>query len=400
MTTKTNKSDLSLKKKYDKFFSKINKIFQERDYEITQLKYAVLIGEHVLFKGAPGTGKSMLARKVFYGFTGSEVYENQFTRFQDDSYVYGPQLLEEFKEGRVIHNTEGSLVTANFGFLDEFFNASEELLVSTNELLNERTFTRPHQKEESPLITAVMTTNQERENEKELKAVYDRIMFKSDVKGLAQATNRIKMYTNFLEGKDQNQPEFDFEDLLLLKEELENYDVEISGTILFIFDSLIFEYGVQKCEEISDRKKNSMLDLVVAHAFLRDADSIAFEDLEIIKYALVEGGDRKGIDYFDSIYKKLEIIETKRQEIEKIKQLYASNVSEEDKIKRAKVLMGLKGKCQKEIDFLKDENDKIKEGEDSYTKIPYTHFIKDLSNIRDKCEDIITKEEITNEDLF
>jgi len=73
-------SAVALVDKYNGFFNEINSIFYEREWEVNQIKIAILMKEHVLLKGVPGTAKSMLALKILNGIEGAKVYKNQFTR--------------------------------------------------------------------------------------------------------------------------------------------------------------------------------------------------------------------------------------------------------------------------------------------------------------------------------
>jgi MoxR-like ATPase len=296
------------------------------------------------------TAKSMLAMKVFNGIDGAEVYRNQFTRMQDDSYVFGPQLLEEFKQGKIIHNIENTLITAHFGFLDEFFNASEETLVATLEPLNERTFTRPFQQVKCPLITAIMTTNQERETEKELRAVYDRIMFTSDVKELADVHKRIDMYRDYMEGKiEAAQPVIQFKTIEEVLTKFDEFVPKISRGIFFIYDRIVSEYEAQANVKLSPRKKNKMLKIMKASAFLRGADEVTIDDIETIKFGLVHGGDIKGIGYFDTIFLKVKQSLAQAEVIQKMEALFEDNKTEKDGALKLKVLVGLSKKCEKMV---------------------------------------------------
>jgi len=343
---------------YNQFFEEINGIFYEREWEVNQIRYAILMQEHVLLKGVPGTAKSMLALKVFNGIEGAEVYKNQFTRMQDDSYVFGPQLLDEFKQGRVVHNITGSLITAHFGFLDEFFNASEETLVATLEPLNERTFTRPFQKVECPLITAIMTTNQERESEKELRAVYDRIIFKSDVKELADVHKRMDMYRDYLSDVTENtQPVIAFDDVQAVIKAFDEFKPNFSNGMLLIYDRIISEYEAQANVKMSPRKKNKMLKIIKASVFLRGGVAdVTIDDIETIKFGLVEGGDVKGIGYFDTIFLKVKQSLAQSEVIQKMESLFDANKSETDVSKKYKVVLGLSKKCDKMIGELQNDS--------------------------------------------
>lgn len=341
---------------YNKFFEEVSSLFYERDWEFNQLRYAILIGEHVLLKGVPGTAKSMISKKIFEGFQGARVYEAQFTRMMDESYLFGVQLLDEFKKGNIRHNTKDSIVDAHFARLDEFFNASEETLVSTLEILNERTFTRGAQVEQSPLIAAVMTTNQEREGEKELRAVYDRILFKSEVSDLAESKNRISMYCDYLEGKtDSFQPIIDFVVFQKLRDDFNNFAPTISESVLFVYDSVVSEYEVQNSIQISPRKKNKMLKIMKASAFLQGNDTITIADIEEIKYALVCGGDEKALTFFDTIFKKVKDSLKNAEVIQKLEKLFDANQAEKDTTVKYKTLVGMHKKCEGMLDKMKND---------------------------------------------
>lgn len=345
-----------LVKVYGTFFGEVSSLFYEREWEVKQLMYAMLIKEHVLLKGVPGTAKSMLALKIFGGIQGAEVFKNQFTRMQDDSYVFGPQMLDEFKQGKIVHNITGSLITADFAFLDEFFNASEETLVATLEPLNERTFTRPHQKEKCPLIMAIMTTNQERESEKELRAVYDRILFKSDVKEVVDSGKRMDMYRDYLSGKTQNyQPVIDFKTLQRIHSEFDTCDVQVPVSMLTVYDMVLNEYESQTSVKISPRKKNKLLNLIKASCFLRGEKVAGMEDIQEIQYGLVEGGDLKSLTFFQSVFQKVNASLANAEIIQKMEGLFESNKAEKDKGRQYKITVGLVKKCEKMVETMRNE---------------------------------------------
>lgn len=230
-------------------------VFSEREQEVEQIMYAILQREHVLLKGAPGTAKSMLAMSMLKGISSAKIFKTQFTAFMDEQYVFGPQLIDELKQGRIVHNTTNSLADVDFAFLDEFFNANEETIVSCNEVLNERTFTRNNQQIACPLNTAIMTTNQERETEKKLKPIYDRIFFTSKVIRVADGMARKAMYRNALSGKlNSFQSQFSMDDLRSIHAWIDSTDVRVSEAILEAFDNLLRDYQQEANEYISDRK--------------------------------------------------------------------------------------------------------------------------------------------------
>jgi MoxR-like ATPase len=178
--------------KFDAYFNFFRDAFIQRDPIILRIKYAIVMKEHILLKGKPGTAKSDLAMAILKNIVGARVFKQQFTSFMDESYLFGPQILEELKKGNIMHNTKNSIVDCHFAFLDEFFNANEETIIAGNSLLNEREFIRNSQHEKSDIMTAIMTTNRSRENEDKLRPIYDRIIFNAVVSNVEG--NRNKLY--------------------------------------------------------------------------------------------------------------------------------------------------------------------------------------------------------------
>lgn len=263
-------------------------VYQERSREIDMLTFAVLCKEHVLFQGVAGTAKSELSRQFFRGIQGARAFEQQFTAFMDESYVFGPQVIDELvKKGNVIHNTKNSLADTEFALLDEFFNANEELVVACNEVFNERTFTRNQQKEKCPLITAVMTTNQDRQNEVKLKPIYDRIMFTSTVLKVSDTINRAKMLRSSVEKSLTVGATYSYEDLSDVYDYIDQCEVEISDSFVVALDKLCTEFQKQCKKYISDRKEAKTLRFLRVVAIMDNSMELTEEHLAFAKYAWV-----------------------------------------------------------------------------------------------------------------
>jgi MoxR-like ATPase len=276
------------------------KVFSERDSEIAQISLALMTREHVLLTGKPGTAKSEMSMRILNGISGAKIFRQQFTSFMDESYIFGPQIIEELKQGKVVHNILNSLADCEFAFLDEFFNANEETIVSTNEVLNERTFTRNYQQVKCPLLTAIMTTNQDRTDEKKLMPIYDRIMFTSNV--IRVENDRIQMYKNALSGSLRPTGTYSVDKLKNLHTLLDSSAVVIPDGILELFDSLLKDYQDKAEYFISDRKAVKSLRVLDIMAMMRGAKEVEMEDLRALQYAWVPTNDAVKLATFDACY--------------------------------------------------------------------------------------------------
>lgn len=280
-------------------------VFAEREGEIKLLMYALLNKEHVLFKGSPGTAKSQLAMGFMGNIQGMQVFSQQFTAFMDESYIFGPQLIDELKKGIIKHNTVNSLVDCEGAFLDEFFNANEETIVACNEVLNERTFTRNGQREICPLVTAVLTTNQERESEKKLLPIYDRILFTSKVLRVADEAARRKMYKNAMLGRLDIPATFHKDKLFAIHRFIDSIKVEFSDGFMTLLDKLLKEYQEQAHLYISDRKVVKSLKFLKICALLAGRRHVVPMDLEELRYVWTVLNEPTMQSIFDACFVKV-----------------------------------------------------------------------------------------------
>jgi len=371
-----------LLKKYTEYINQF-KVFSERVTELKMFKYAILMKEHILLKGAPGTAKSMMARAILTNIKDSTVFSQQFTAFMDESYVFGPQLLEEFKKGKVKHNIKNSLVDCDFAFLDEFFEANEQLIVSCNEVLNERTFTRNFQKETSGLVTAVITTNRERENEKRLDAVYDRLLFKKSVNPVNKVSNRISMYKNAMAKSFDTFKPLDFSVLTKLIELIENKKIKLNEAILKTYDKLLKEFRDQSLKKVSDRTAIKGLKLLKVSAVLAGRDDINIEDFKNLELILVTDDKEKVI--FETEYAKVKSnLEILLKSIEKTKK-FRSVKAEIDKVVKNRKNEGYKTLSSVK-DTIVEVKEKVLEAVNSLPENSDTDLFDELGDMTDSLE--------------
>src|SRR5690606_25272469 len=86
---------------------------------VEQIFCALLTAEHALIQSRTGVGKSLLTEQVFMMFRNARYFKVQASKEQQPDTYFGGLNVEELKQGRIIHNTEGSLVESEFGFIDE-----------------------------------------------------------------------------------------------------------------------------------------------------------------------------------------------------------------------------------------------------------------------------------------
>lgn len=149
-----------------------------REEIIEQAICALLTAEHLLLQSRTGVGKSLLAEQIFAMFEGASIFRVQASKEQQPDTFFGGLDLEDLKRGRIAHNTEGSLVESEFGFIDEIFDANDFTLRALLSLLNERRLIRGVQNVPSKLHTVIAATNYLRVNEV-TEALLDRFLFKA-----------------------------------------------------------------------------------------------------------------------------------------------------------------------------------------------------------------------------
>lgn len=149
-----------------------------REEVIEQAFCAFLTGEHLLLQSRTGAGKSLLAEQLFACIEGARTFRVQASKEQQPDTYFGGLDIEKLKTGKIFHNTEGSLVESEFGFIDEIFDANDFTLRALLSLLNERRLIRGVQNVEANIHTVIAATNYLRISEV-TEAILDRFLFKA-----------------------------------------------------------------------------------------------------------------------------------------------------------------------------------------------------------------------------
>ncbi|MBC8144229.1 MAG: AAA family ATPase [bacterium] len=145
---------------------------------VEQLLCALLTAEHALIQSRTGVGKSLLAEQVFMLFTGFKYFKVQASKEQQPDTYFGGLEFDALKEGRMVHNTKGTLVESEFAFIDEIFDANDFTLRALLSLLNERELVLGTQRQDSSIHTVIAATNYLRISEV-TEAVLDRFAYQS-----------------------------------------------------------------------------------------------------------------------------------------------------------------------------------------------------------------------------
>lgn len=264
------------------FVEEVKEVVIGRSVVISQIIYALLTKEHVLLEGPPGVAKSMLAREVFRGVKGANVFSIQCTKKMTEDSLVGPPNVKILRdEGKFVHNVEGTIVEADFAFVDEFLDLSSGAMRALLEVLNERTFSRGHQYVKCRLNTCIATTNFNKSDDEEAAAVLDRFLFKAKLSLLDSKNDILAM----LSAKAKVSGGISFSDLQALQKRVES--VTVPKYMMEVYVSLCTELGT-----LTDRTIKKGLAVLKASAVLNERSQVDPSDLSALQYCFCVVGDK------------------------------------------------------------------------------------------------------------
>ena len=171
-----------MKQKIINLQQKLSQGLVGREDTIKTALLAMLAGENVLLIGPPGTGKSMVSRRISQSLAPqqdtSPYFEYLLTKFSTPEELFGPLSISALKQDKFERKTAGYLPDVQVAFLDEIFKASSSILNSLLTILNERKFHNGIESQEIPLQALIAASNELPKGQTELAALYDRFLLR------------------------------------------------------------------------------------------------------------------------------------------------------------------------------------------------------------------------------
>jgi MoxR-like ATPase len=330
---------LTLPEKFDVLESTLNTEVVERKAEIRALMIALVAGVHIFLLGPPGVAKSMLINRLQKYLSGARGFDILMTRFTQPEEVWGPVSLKGLENDEFVRVLDGFLAEAELAFLDEIWKANSSILNSFLWAINERQYRHGNKVIDLPLGTLMCASN-ELPQDDTLSALYDRLLFRFEVKAVRDQSNFVRMLRTVR--PENPQPILTWDEVLQAKK-------EAAAVVLPdpVYEALAEVRRQLKAKEIepTPRRFVECTKVIRATAWLDGCDVADVEHLRPLQHILWE-------------------VPEQQPEVDKIVLQFANPLDNE-----ATALLEEVDKLEAKVDAIGDDEEKHRKGTEIHGKL-------------------------------
>lgn len=279
-----------VQRKIKKFYDIASNALFERDELVRLIVLAIFAKDHLFLYGPPGSAKSVAAQAMRTLTPKRKFFKYLMTDYTKYEEIFGKEVAKLGETARRL--IEGKLPTAEYGFLDEIFKATAEILNSMLTILNEREYDDDYNGTIKVPICTVIAASNEFPRTTYLKALFERFPLRIPVPNIKDKNNRIKLMNGEVkklegvEGFSKFEIEYIYHTFSRVKfseenGELLNYLIDTLHVLMNPDDK---KGSIESIYEISGRTIVKIGSILRLSAYINRRESTDISDLLLLRY--------------------------------------------------------------------------------------------------------------------
>jgi MoxR-like ATPase len=287
---------MEIKGQITKLLKDLNKGVYEKEEVIALTLLTAIAGESIFLLGAPGVAKSLIARRLKFGFKDGTSFEYLMNRFSTPDEIFGPvsisKLKDEDKYERIVKNY---LPTATVVFLDEIWKAGPSIQNALLTVLNEKVYRNGDQEIKVPMKSLISASNELPMKGEGLEALWDRFLVRYVVDGITDKDSFNEMISKSLNSYDDNVStalKLTDDQYNKISEEIDKVEIpENVLNVIHIIRNYVNQHNKKDEKQenqiyISDRRWRKIVRLLRTSAFLNDRKAVDLMDCFLIAHCI------------------------------------------------------------------------------------------------------------------